>query len=108
LTIIGFSQGGYLAPLLGLDIPETKLVIGIGCEFRSLLISEMPKFQLEAIHGDQDQAISPAGAYKEIERLKERGISCGWHLIPGAAHAITPEMGPIIKNLMEAHGKRSL
>ena len=33
VRLIGFSQGGYLAPFVARALPQAKQVIGIGCEF---------------------------------------------------------------------------
>lgn len=108
LTIIGFSQGGYLAPLLGSDIPETKLVIGLGCEFRSQLITTGLSFPLEGLHGKNDQIIKPESSRAEINKLQERGITCNWSEVEETAHEITPLMGLKVKEILEDYGKRSL
>lgn len=108
LTIIGFSQGGYLAPLLGSDIPETKLVIGLGCEFRSQLINSPLNFPLEGLHGKNDSIVSPYSSEAEIIKLKERGFTCNWREVEETAHEISPLMGMKVKEILEAYGKRSL
>jgi predicted esterase len=107
VTIIGFSQGGYLAPLAGSEIPQTKMVIGLACEFRTTLIHKKPPFDLIAIHGKDDEIISVTSAEAEISALKKLGIEVEMHLTNGA-HEVSSEMGLIIKNLLESHGKRSL
>jgi predicted esterase len=107
LTIIGFSQGGYLAPLAGLDIPQTRLVIGIGCEFKDYLIKQRCSFPLEAIHGTSDEVVSLTDAKAEVEKLRARGMSCGWHEVV-AGHEITQDVGRRVKELIKQHGKDSL
>jgi predicted esterase len=101
VTIIGFSQGGYLAPLAGLEIPETKLVIGIACEFRTTLIYKKLPFAIAAVHGENDEIISIASAKAESEALKKLDIHVDFHSLPGG-HEITIEMGKLIKSLMES------
>lgn len=108
LTIIGFSQGGYLAPLVGKEIPETKHVIGLACEFRTTLIHEKPPFQMDAIHGEKDEIIPLKMALEEKEKLAPLGIEIGWYPIKEAAHEITSEMGETVKKVLESYGKRSL
>ena len=108
LTVIGFSQGGYLAPLLGSDIPETKLVIGLGCEFRSQLITHNLHFPLIGLHGKLDTIITHESSLREAEVLRSKGIQCHWQLIEDAAHEITPSMGKKVKEILEAYGNRSL
>lgn len=108
LTIIGFSQGGYLAPLLGYQEKTTRHIIGIGCEFRTKFFPHPPTFTLDAVHGDADSIIPPNMAKNEIESLKEKNITVNWHSVPGAKHEISGEMGQLIKLILEQYGERSL
>lgn len=108
VTIIGFSQGGYLAPLAGKEIKETKLIIGLACEFRTTLIHDPLPFPMEAVHGELDDVITPQSALNEIQKLKEIGITIGWHPVADTTHEITPLMGKTVEMLLEQYGKRSL
>lgn len=108
VTIIGFSQGGYLAPLAGMTISETKLVIGLGCEFRSTLIQNKPAFPMHAIHGDRDEIIPMNMGQNEIKKLSEHGIHVEWHLVTNTGHEISNGMGIAVKSILEKYGKRSL
>lgn len=108
VTIIGFSQGGYLAPVAGKEIKETKLVIGIACEFRSTLIFEKPLFPMAQIHGGKDEVVTLLSALSENEKLKEIGIEVDFHEVPNAAHEITTDVARTVKAILESYGKRSL
>lgn len=107
VTIIGFSQGGYLAPLAGNEIPETKLIIGLACEFRTALIPEPLPFPLFAIHGEQDEIVTLESAKREIDLLSKIQIPVELHVVQGK-HEINSEMGAIVKRILENYGKRSL
>ncbi len=102
LTIIGFSQGGYLAPLLGYELTETERVIGIGCEFRHYFFKSHPQFKLSAFHGASDKIVLAQNAKNEIDLLKEKNIFVSWHLIENTKHEITSEMGIELKKLLES------
>lgn len=108
VTIIGFSQGGYLAPVVASEIKETRLVIGLACEFRSHLVPEAPSFSLHAVHGNQDDVISMQSALIGIEKLKEKNIPVHFHLIENARHEITSAMGKTVQKILREHGKTSL
>lgn len=108
VTIIGFSQGGYLAPLVGNEVPETKLVVGLACEFRNTLIHAKPAFPLVAVHGDKDEIIKLEMALGEIEKLKEIDIKVDLQIVPNSGHEITSEMGKAVGKILEQYGKRSL
>lgn len=104
LSIIGFSQGGYLAPLLGFQEPTTRHVIGIGCEFRTRFFAHSPAFTLDAIHGSDDSIITPDMALEEISLLKEKNIHVNWHPVTGVKHEITRDVGQIIQQILEQYG----
>lgn len=108
LTIIGFSQGGYLAPLLGYQEKTTRHIIGIGCEFRTRFFPHSPAFTLDAVHGEADTIIPPDMAKKEIELLKEKNITVQWHPVTGAKHEISSDMGLTVQKILEQYGERSL
>ena len=108
VTIIGFSQGGYLAPLLAYSESNTRHVIGIGCEFRMRFFASSPSFSLDAVHGLSDPIISPKKALEEIHLLKEKGIKVAWHPVAEAKHEISSEVGLTIKNILEQYGAGSL
>ena len=108
VTIIGFSQGGYLAPLAGLEIKETKLIIGLACEFRTTLIHGKLPFPLVAVHGENDKVVTPESAQSEIEKLKPLGINVEWHSVPEAGHEITSDMGKLVGKILEQYGKSRL
>jgi predicted esterase len=105
VTIIGFSQGGYMSPHVGFAIPETKLVIGLACEFRSNFIHQLPSFKLIAVHGELDDIVTPSAQKSEIDSLKIKGIEIDYHLIPSTGHEITTEMAKVVNSLLEAYGK---
>ncbi len=108
VTIIGFSQGGYLSPLVGYVIPETKLIIGISCEFRTVLFHEKVPYKMVAIHGEDDEIVPMQMALTEIEKLRPMGIEVDFYGFQKAAHTITSDMGKKIQSIMEEHGTRSL
>lgn len=108
LTIIGFSQGGYLAPLVGKEIPETKLVVGLACEFRTTLIHEKLDFPMVAIHGDRDVIIPSGMALSEIEGLKKIGIQVDFHSVTDTGHEISHEMAKTVQEVLESYAKNSL
>ncbi len=107
ITVIGFSQGGYLAPLLGYEDSNIKTVIGLGCEFRERFFKSVPSFKLYGLHGDQDVIISPEHSRQCAEDLLKKNISMDWSLIPGAAHEINQAMGLAVQRILE-NAKRSL
>lgn len=108
LTIIGFSQGGYLAPILGHALPQTKLVIGLGCEFRENLVDEKIKFPLIGLHGEKDFAVNVNHSKADAEKLIAKGLPVEWEMVPDTAHEISEAMAMRVKTLLEKYGKDRL
>ena len=108
VSIIGFSQGGYLAPVVAQEIPETKLIIGLSCEFRANLIPQKPTFKLIALHGKNDEVVSPQSAILQKENLYRKGIFVDFVLVDQTAHEISLNMAKEVKLLLETHGTSRL
>lgn len=108
LTIIGFSQGGYLAPILGHELPQTKLVIGLGCEFRENLVDEKIKFPLVGLHGENDFVVNVNHSKADADKLIAKGMNVTWETVPDTAHEISEAMGKRVQFLLEKHGKNRI
>ncbi|HYP68723.1 MAG TPA: carboxylesterase [Thiobacillaceae bacterium] len=92
LLVIGFSQGGVIALILGLRLLRDAAGIGV-------LSSYMPRFlqgeswfkpALFMAHGDQDSVILPVRGRASRDRLVSAGASVIWREYP-MAHAICQE-----------------
>ncbi len=99
LTIIGFSQGGYLAPFVGQELKQTKHVIGIGCEFRTPLLKDHFDFKLSAVHGLQDKTILPEWAEREVKNLVSKNVDCHYYPVADTAHEISSPVVELIKKI---------
>ena len=101
LTIIGYSQGGYLAPLVGEKIPQTSHVIGINCRFRYDKLKEVPNFKLDGIHGKNDIVVDPSRALESFEILKKRGLRGNFYLLENEGHLLSEPFKEKIKELLK-------
>ncbi len=98
--IIGFSQGGFFAPILGQRLGTVTQVIGIGCEY---LTDEFPseiKFRIDAIHGKKDEVTSADKAHQSHNKLKDLGIPGDFYLLPESGHRIDQEISTKIQELL--------
>jgi predicted esterase len=88
-TVIGFSQGGYLAPFLAQRSSAIDHVIGMGCEFldEELAIQGIPKHvRMDALHGARDDRCSPEKARSAQARLRAVGVPGEFVLLPETGH----------------------
>lgn len=74
LKIIGYSQGGYLAPFIGLAQKQTREVIGMSCKFLVDEFESTPTFRMTAIHGSRDEVVEFKGAEESIDKLKSKDV----------------------------------
>ena len=100
LTIIGYSQGGYLAPFVGEKIPQTKHVIGINCRFRFDKLQDKLNFKIDAIHGEQDESVDPIRAKESFGVLKDRGASGDFYILKNEGHRLTLPFREKIRELI--------
>ncbi len=95
--IIGYSQGGYLAPFLAQELVKSSLVpekvIALNCSIRSDLLSEVPSYPLYQLQGTEDKIIDTKLAFERFEKLKERGLKEGeFQWIEGVDHFLKGDL----------------
>jgi len=73
VTILGYSQGGYLAPKVGELISECDKVIGINSIFRADRFEVKNRIEYVQLNGTEDKIVSSQDAKHEFQLLKEKG-----------------------------------
>ena len=104
-TVIGFSQGGYLAPFVGKKVASVDHVIGMACRFREDKLGGNLSFRLDGIHGSEDGLVDPHNAQKSHEKLlrdrKGGGVEGQFYLLEGEGHAMRGSKAmACLKNLL--------
>lgn len=102
--IIGFSQGGFLAPILAARLPAMRQLIGVGCEY---LVDEIPgklpasvPYRVDAVHGSRDESVDPAAARASHQKLMVSGVAGHFEMIEGATHRIDDPVRAAIRNAL--------
>jgi len=90
--VIGFSQGAYLAPHVGLALPSVKQVIGLHGRFWAKDFSSAPGFELLQLNGADDQVVDPKLSQAEHGKLLESGGKGEFIMLPGVGHEINSEV----------------
>jgi predicted esterase len=90
--IIGFSQGGFLAPVAAPRLGSVRQLIAIGTE---ILVDEIPggipagvPYRVDQIHGAQDTSVNPEAARRAHDRLMAAGVAGSFELLRGVGHPI--------------------
>jgi len=101
ITIIGFSQGGYLAPVLAKEITNVEKVIGIGCEFRPIFFDYKMNYKLYALHGAEDDIIPSNMAKRCLNELAKKNIQVTWRELPETKHEINKIVSTAVREILD-------
>jgi predicted esterase len=72
VTVIGYSQGGFLAPKVAEFCTRIDQVIGLACIFRPKLFTKRD-IEYSQIHSIEDGIVSPIDAESEFKNLNSSG-----------------------------------
>ncbi len=104
IRLIGFSQGGYLAPMLAWKLPKTKQVIGVAARYLDDELEGVPPFRIDFVHGGKDDVVSPIGSRKKLEKLVAQGARGAYFEDPETGHRMSSALVELIKKALAADG----
>ena len=87
-VIIGYSQGGYLAPFLGTQIINVRKCIAINAQYKHEMLPKVCPFALINICGEDDHIVDPENCKKSHQIMIERGNIGEFICIPKSKHSI--------------------
>jgi len=96
ISVLGFSQGGYLGSVLGARNPAR--ISSVGCAGGRLkheffpTVSERSRPAFLQLHGADDSAVSASLAERAVQMTNELGYRASMRTFPGTGHALTPAM----------------
>ena len=102
MTIIGFSQGGYLAPFAANMISSVDHVIGIACRFCHERLDRI-NYKIDGIHGKLDSIVDPNRAKKSHKEMIKKGGVGEFYLLE-EGHRLTSKFRNCVKKLVNAAG----
>lgn len=98
VIVLGYSQGGYLAPFVGEKIQNLEMVISINASFRYEFMEEKRDFPIHAINGKVDDIVEPLLAKQRHEKLIKMGHRGNFHLVDDSAHRIDDNIKAVLKS----------
>ncbi len=96
--IIGYSQGGFLAPILARELSHVEKIIGIGCGYPEASYEHLKNLKVYGIHGVLDEVVNYENSKKEFSSLLNTGGSGEWTSIRDMHHSPNDEVKKILKN----------
>ena len=102
LTIIGYSQGGYLSLFAAQEIPHCDHIIGINGSWRDdkLPPSTTLNLRIDSINGEEDKVVDPVQASKGHRRLLAMGATGTFYPIKGGEHRWGKEYGEKLQDII--------
>ena len=102
ITIVGYSQGGYLAPFLALELPKVSRVIVVAGEYIPTLPADEIQFRCDLIYGSQDEVVNPEHMDRHYEQLKSSSPRLTGEKIclDKIGHKLSPIYTETLKNLL--------
>jgi len=96
-VIVGFSQGGFLAPYLLPEVENVKALIAVGSAFRVQDYPEKVLHPIVAIHGGKDKVISIERARESLlELAQKKGVTYEFHPFEHLDHTIDDEASELL------------
>lgn len=100
LQIIGFSQGGYLAPFVAKEFTQCKQVINIGGRFlHERLEAKVLNFKLFGIHGTKDDTVPIEKSIESHQIFIQNGCTGEFFSYEGLGHDYHPEFREKVREL---------
>lgn len=97
-VIVGYSQGGYLAPFLGEQLENVQSCISINGEYKHQLLPQILPFPIINICGEQDEVVDPTNCHKSHEIMTKRGNSGDFYLVKETGHQINNNIIKLVIN----------
>jgi len=88
LRIIGFSQGGYLAPFVGERLARTRQVIGLHSTYLHEELAPALGFRADNIVGALDTVVDPESSRRSHAQILKRSRGGAFFSLEGVGHRI--------------------
>jgi predicted esterase len=92
ITVIGYSQGGYLTIFLPYYDKNIDHIIAINCSFRHSHLKEELKVKVDCLHGEADIIVDPIMAEKRFNEMSAKGLKGEFQLLSDETHRLSASM----------------
>ncbi len=90
--VVGYSQGGYLAPFAAKAMTGVERVLSINARYRSEVLHDRYSFRCDAVHGADDPMVDFDRSQRCHAEIIEAGNTGRFHAVKGAGHRITGKL----------------
>lgn len=100
MTLIGYSQGGYIAPKIAEIVPLVDTVVGMACTYRNSRFEFRDEVKLHQINSEVDPMVDIENSKKEFNILADRGNLGQFITLSESGHKIDEHYLAELKNLL--------
>lgn len=100
LTIIGYSQGGYLSPFVAERISNCDKVLCLGSSYRFELLKDSSHFKIDGVHGELDDKVDPLNAKNCFKQLDKK-IKGSFNLLKDVSHELDSKFLEVISSKLK-------
>jgi predicted esterase len=110
--IVGFSQGGYLAPFAALGLGQVSQIVSVAAEYlpddldtalRARSLGWPPGFRADSVHGSEDDIVSLKDSQEGHAGMLARGAKGQFVLLEGEGHRMSASVQRAVRNLLRAN-----
>lgn len=98
--LLGFSQGGYLAPYLARHLPSLRAIIAIGSGYPAEPYSHLKGLFVFGLHGASDDRWPIEASQAAHAELLRKGFQGEFHIVPDLGHKVDPALDPYIQKFV--------
>src|SRR5690606_12318475 len=100
MIIIGYSQGGYLAPFAAQEFSQTKAIIMVAASAKIELLPPTLDFDIYTINGSLDSIVEFDKALPRVQEITKRAKK-GEHFVIENGHRLDPQYLKSVKSIIE-------
>lgn len=95
--LVGFSQGGYVAPFVAKRLKNVVKIIGVGSGYRVADYEGVAVDDVDAIHGDLDEIVEIERSKHGFNELRPKLRAGEYFTLPGLKHGVDGRARELIK-----------
>lgn len=100
ITVIGFSQGAYLAPYLPIETNQCDQVILMNGLIRSDMVSRVSDVSYEVFNATKDPYVDFQKSRKHTEAFAKESNQVNFHTIESDSHEVTDEHLQLLRRII--------
>lgn len=109
VVLLGFSQGGYLAPFVAPLVPTTRAIVAVGSGYPDEPYAHVSTaVEVYGLHGANDNRWPLESSHEAHRRLTSRGYRGEFHVIPNLDHRVDPMLSPLVEQFALANFGRTI